>query len=130
MKNVITLDQFRKLEQLAAIYNTEHDPDEPECFICAMLTTAEGDGPEPEETAAMVCLEAYDWDGETDFNTIHSMLEEAGIELDTREMIDGYDVNRLMDAGEWSPQAYMSDGDASYGRRNCRTYSYNLPLVK
>jgi hypothetical protein len=129
MKNTISLAQFRQLETLAFEYNDQRDPERELDYILAMLTTEYGDGPEPEESAVMVTIEAYDWDGLTDFGTLSEMLERVGVELDTDSMLDGYQVGRLQNAGEWEPQPYMSTGYADYGSgRTCRTYGYCLML--
>ena len=131
MKNTITLDQFRRLETIAAEYNDQRDPERDIDYILAMLTTAEGDGPEPAESAAMATLQAYDWDGNTDFGTIAEMLQSVGVELDTESMLDGWQVGRLLNDGDWTPQPYMTTGDADYGSgRTCRTYAYCLVLQK
>lgn len=130
MKNTVTLDQFRKLESLCWQYQEKNHPDRDDEFLLCMLTTAEGDGPEPEETAEMMTLEAYDWDGCTDFDLLRQLLKEAGIELDEKTLLSPYEVNRLQNDDEWTPQAYITDGDASYGNRSCSTYAYCLPLKK
>ena len=130
MKNKITLEQFRKLETLADAYNAAHENDVDEEFISAMLTTEFGDGPEPEATAVMATIQAYDWDGKTDFGTIRSMLESVGVEIEEREMIDGYEVCRLQNSGEWEPQSFIATGDCSCGKRMCNKFAYCLVIEK
>ena len=128
MKNAITLTQYKKLVELADAFNAATEQDDNALLV--MLTTAEGDGPEPEETAEMLTFEAYDWDDETDYDTLRSMLREVGVELDETTLLSGYEAGRLQSDGEWTPQAYSNGGDASFGNKWCRCYAYCLPLIK
>ena len=131
MKNTITLEQFRRLETLVWETQEKNHPDREDDYLIAMLTTAEGDGPEDEESAVMACLGAYDWDGNTDFSTLQKLLAAVGVELDESALESPFVVGREQNAGEWEPRAYWSDGDASWGRgKNCRCYYYNLMLAK
>lgn len=131
MKNTITLDQFRALDKLVDKYNDEHAPTLEDLPVMVMLTTEEGEGPEPEETAVMCTIEAHDWDGHTDYDTLFSLLNEAGVNVDTGYMLSPYEVDKLMRREEWKPTAYYTDGDATWGsNHSCRTYAYCLPIIR
>lgn len=117
--NTITREQTEKLEQLCAAYAADNDLE----FDFYNITTcsAEGDGPEPWETAYSVLFEVYDFDNKHDFDWIEKMLHEAGISIDRNAL------------GE-KPYTDIITGDGElqlrYTCTNCRIYGYQLAVKK
>lgn len=103
MKNKITLEQFNRFYDLATAYNEAHDASGEYEYI----TAYEYDG---EDGLPYVALNAYDWDNSTDFGTLHNLLNAVGVQVDNELPSD--------------------TGTAEQGRKVCRAYFLDLPLIE
>lgn len=130
MKNTITLEQYKKLEAVTDAFLADNHQTCNEAPVLLMLTTGLGDGPEPEETAEGVSFEAYDYDGNTDFGTLQSLLNEAGIDIDLDALESPFVIARMDD--EEPRPAYWNEGDAQFidRRGTVRLYGYWFPLKR
>ena len=103
MKNKITLEKFNRFYDLATAYNEAHDASGEFEYI----TAYEYDG---EDGHPYVALSAYDWDNSTDFGTLHKLLNAVGVQVDDELPSD--------------------TGTAEQGRKVCRAYFLDLPIVE
>ncbi len=103
MKNKITFEQFNCLYDLATAYNEAHDASGEFEYITAYEY-------EDEDGKPYVSLAAYDWNNSTDFYTLRNLLSAAGVQVD----------------GE----AKSDTGTAAQGRKVCRAYFLDLPLIE
>ena len=119
--NTITRKQYAEIWKRFDFYTeNENVPD-----FWSMYTTDASGEQCPEESATYAVISVQDFDGKHDLDFLRLLLNVHGVELNERDMLDSFDLNRLEQDGEERPlKAAFIDGDGIYGR----LYEYELIL--
>lgn len=114
MKNTISKQQKDELWELFTAYAATHDAPEDFWSICEVAPS--GDSVSDEEaTYVDVCVQ--DYDGRHDFDFVRRALLDVGVEVDTSDMLDEYDLCALEREDAPRPlKAAVCTGDGEYGR--------------